>query len=452
MEETNVVSAMEAERFVEDLRSFDVESVGSKAFFEEHERLEKLNLQAHANAVANRDPFVMEALLTFGKMDTLVHELMAIEIWKEKVAPLLADEMLQADSIRSYVLLYHEATVSSLLECILFNKEALDAAEDSLLDLVDWCQRKIVRLVASKDMSPPKVGRETAKDMLAQTAADIQREQAAHIEFNVSLAAFTILRFITDHIADLPLSVMTRVLNTHDMPSLLVNLVDRAPWLARSPAGMFKWIDGKWQKIQGADLRKLCKVEAQAWLALNNLLCDGECRKKYQYGAHNQQTILKLRNHFSDVLLDQIPPLADLRRAIEEIQLMAPPEATKVETSLVIEQVPHIRDALMHRRDWKAIADAQRVSIFQISEDDRRAEMERMAAMYSLDAYADVMEQPNCAQCGIPAVKRCSRCKTDWYCGRECQVKAWKAHKPMCDMLCKAAAAAAAAAESGGSA
>lgn len=44
-----------------------------------------------------------------------------------------------------------------------------------------------------------------------------------------------------------------------------------------------------------------------------------------------------------------------------------------------------------------------------------------------------------CCVCGNPAEKRCSRCKIDWYCGRKCQVAAWKKHKPLCDTLCEAA-------------
>eukprot|EP01018_Ginkgo_biloba_P008944 Gb_32955 [translate_table: standard] len=39
------------------------------------------------------------------------------------------------------------------------------------------------------------------------------------------------------------------------------------------------------------------------------------------------------------------------------------------------------------------------------------------------------MEARKCATCGAFAVHRCSRCKGEWYCGRNCQVSAWKMHK-----------------------
>jgi hypothetical protein len=49
------------------------------------------------------------------------------------------------------------------------------------------------------------------------------------------------------------------------------------------------------------------------------------------------------------------------------------------------------------------------------------------------------MSPPACAQCGGEAVHRCSRCKSDWYCGRACQVQAWPAHKALCAQLKQAA-------------
>lgn len=43
----------------------------------------KLNLQAHQSAMARSDEYVLEALLTFDKLGVVVHELLAIEAWKE---------------------------------------------------------------------------------------------------------------------------------------------------------------------------------------------------------------------------------------------------------------------------------------------------------------------------------------------------------------------------------
>lgn len=42
-------------------------------------------------------------------------------------------------------------------------------------------------------------------------------------------------------------------------------------------------------------------------------------------------------------------------------------------------------------------------------------------------------EKPSmCDECGVSASTRCSRCKKVYYCGKVCQAKGWKTHKPNC--------------------
>lgn len=53
------------------------------SWFEQHRRLAKLNLQAHQSAMARSDEYVLEALMTFEKLGVVVHELLAIEAWRE---------------------------------------------------------------------------------------------------------------------------------------------------------------------------------------------------------------------------------------------------------------------------------------------------------------------------------------------------------------------------------
>ena len=48
-----------------------------------------------------------------------------------------------------YILkLYHEATVANLLETVMYHRETAEAADDSVLDLLDYCYRKITFLVS----------------------------------------------------------------------------------------------------------------------------------------------------------------------------------------------------------------------------------------------------------------------------------------------------------------
>lgn len=131
-----VLTAGEAERLIESLRPMGVEDVGSQPWMEQRGWIEKLNLQvssaslgrteslfempaarqhsrgargmqsdrvvlqgaaltcqfpvqAHFNAQTHSEEFVNEALASFDKVSVLVHELVVLDIWKEKVFPLL---------------------------------------------------------------------------------------------------------------------------------------------------------------------------------------------------------------------------------------------------------------------------------------------------------------------------------------------------------------------------
>ena len=117
-----VVDPTEAERYVEGLVKFALEDVGSSRWLDQHAHLEKLNLQAHQSAMTNSDEYIIESLITFDKLDVLIHDLLIIEAWKENVFPKLRSRVAGRNSIRIYFVLYHEATVVNLLEVLLYHK------------------------------------------------------------------------------------------------------------------------------------------------------------------------------------------------------------------------------------------------------------------------------------------------------------------------------------------
>ena len=104
-----VVDFSESERYVEGLKKFSIEEVGSSAWMEQHRRLEKLNIQAHQSAMTNSEEFVLESILTFDKLDVLIHDLLLIEAWKENVYPELLDRVAGRNSMR-YTLSIPKAT------------------------------------------------------------------------------------------------------------------------------------------------------------------------------------------------------------------------------------------------------------------------------------------------------------------------------------------------------
>ena len=144
-----VITASECERLVESLQAFPLEQVGSEAWLLQHEVLEKLNMQAHHCAKSNTDDFVLEALVTFDKLSIVVHELIVIEAWRENVYPLMEKDVLKrGSSMRAYFTLYHEATLANLLETVFYHDYAAESVGNSIIELIDWCARRLIYLNA----------------------------------------------------------------------------------------------------------------------------------------------------------------------------------------------------------------------------------------------------------------------------------------------------------------
>jgi len=92
---------------------------------------------------------------------------------------------------------------------------------------------------------------------------------------------------------------------------------------------------------------------------------------------------------------------------------------------------------IMKDRNWKEIAEYQISKFFTKDDKSTKEDMDRLMKLYSSDVFEQFMEDPRCANCGKVATQRCSRCKNQWYCSRECQLKRWKGHKALCDIIQK---------------
>ncbi|RUS71390.1 hypothetical protein EGW08_020845 [Elysia chlorotica] len=434
----HVLLSVEAEAYVEHLEEYALPDIGSSRWFQQHEHLEKLNMQAVVNASAKEDEYVKDFFISHDKITLLIKDLLMTEIWKQHIFPELIDmEFKPKTTFSLYMVLYHEATVVNLLETMMFYKETCEVADDSVLDLVDYCYRKLCFLVAKgnddedEDFLPQK-GDVTQKIMSNMEELEVQDRR---LQFEISIKALSLLRYVTDHFDSVSLSVMTRVLNTHDIPILLVQLVESPPWTRKKDGNIYKFIEGKWQEVSFEDSLKLTKTEGQVWLALFHLLMEKDCQGKYELNNYRKNTILKLRSYLTEVLLDQLPVLGELQRYLEHLSIMDPPPTKK---ELLLEQVPQIRDHLLSKYEgkWAKIAKSQSRTTFNQSEAEVRAQAQRWASTYNFDVLEELIsEPPKCAVCGHPASKRCSRCQNEWYCRRECQVGHWKKHKSACDLL-----------------
>jgi hypothetical protein len=93
----------EAEYMVKELAELDIREYGSKRWIKQQETLDRLNIQAHKNAMASSEEFIMEAATREEKIEVMIHQLITSETWKLKILPLLANHLSKVPSFRSYL-------------------------------------------------------------------------------------------------------------------------------------------------------------------------------------------------------------------------------------------------------------------------------------------------------------------------------------------------------------
>ncbi|XP_029550645.1 zinc finger MYND domain-containing protein 10 [Salmo trutta] len=436
--ETSVLFPGEAEGYVQNLETFSLRDIGSPRWFRQHEYIEKLNMQAilNASATATQDEFVKELLVSLGKSPTLVHEMILVELWKQKVFPIFCQlqDFNPKSTFPLYMVIHHEASIINLLETIMYHKDSCEGADDSVLDLVDYCHRKLTLLAsrASRDDAPTQDRLSHTESGDSSSMQDLQGQNAA-LEFEISLKALSVLRYITDHTDSI--SVINRMLCTHNLPCVLVQLVQYSPWSRYSAGAMEKYMNGKWQRVPSEDHLKMTKLDGQVWIALYNLVLKEDCQRKYDFNNFNKNQLLKLRGFLTEVLIDQLPNLVELQRFLSHLTVTDPAPPKK---DLILEQIPEMWNNIMRDNmgKWKAIAKYQVKETFNPSEKDLRQQALRLAQTYNLDVMESLIpEKPKCGACGAEAFKRCSRCQREWYCQRECQVKHWSKHKVACQLM-----------------
>lgn len=397
------LTPFEVEHFVTGLEEFQPESVGNRRWLDQHERMEKLNWTAHSQAKEGLDEFVVDQINTLEKVPILIYDLILIEAWKEQIWPLVKAKVARFSSLRSYIPVYHEATVSNLLEVCLFHRTSCEEAGDALVDLVDWCVRKLRYLLSTPNS---ELVRQVSSAKEAAEWDDVRMldEQFLECEFQVCMCVISIIRFLTDHRVAMPLAVTTRLLETHDVLMLLVPLMEKAPWVRKNKINgrIEKFEDHEWQPVEADDEGRLPKLHTQVWLAIYNLVMDGECRSRYELSSMRRENLLRLRRYINEVVVDQLPPLTNLHRTLEELSISG--QFTGVAQApapspFVVELVAEFREALLRTYEgrWREIADLQLRDVFVKETPD---ELKRLANMISIPKEMLEEEPPASAHVG----------------------------------------------------
>jgi zinc finger MYND domain-containing protein 10 len=201
----------------------------------------------------------------------------------------------------------------------------------------------------------------------------------------------TIARFICEHADALPLSVVSRIADVHDYLMLIVPLIENPPWTRRHPDGHWeKLIEYKWEKVEPINLLQVTKLEGQPWLALYHLVAKDTFRERYHLNSFRKGQFLRVRKYLNEVLLDQLPFLADIMRYMDELQLSEVGQDNH-QNVFNFQQVSLKRESLLKNKDWPKVADLQMETVFTMTDKDDK-DVRKMADLYADDDIQDVLE------------------------------------------------------------
>ena len=224
-------------------------------------------------------------------------------------------------------------------------------------------------------------------------------------------------------------------MENNDVPLVLVPLLEMRPWIRTNAKGLDeKFEDNKWTEVKPHEKGRVTKAEGQIWLTIYNMFMTQSSNQKYELTTHRKSNMQRLKKYMNEVLLDQLPMLAPLQRGLEEMALMGDSNI-KSSSSFIVEVLPELRAKIINGRNWNEIAKYQIKNFFSPDAKQAKEDMDRMIKLYSSDVFEDFMDDPKCEECGKPATQRCTACKSAWYCQRDCQLRQWKKHKPICALL-----------------
>ena len=235
-----------------------------------------------------------------------------------------------------------------------------------------------------------------------RTALDEIMENRMETEFKTAIAATVMARYLCEHFESLPLSAQSRILDTHDFLVMFVPLIDEPPWTRQRVLNIGtdsskknvweKYIENKWEVVEPAALLEITKCEAQCWIAIFHLTCSKTCRTQYGLNTFRKEQLLRLRKFLNEVMLDQLPILAEIMRYMDELSLMSVPESCSGQGSaLLMQQVPLVRDAIIRGKEWGKIAKTQYEQIFSQVTDAKDVILRNIGEIYTLDSFDDVI-------------------------------------------------------------
>ena len=367
--------SLDLEKMVMSLRQLNISQICSNEWKEQRCTIEKIVYLSQKqiqelNGKVEMDPATI-LLLKHDKLSLLIHDLILMEHWRWHCLPSLFNEIAK-NTTSSYIYISYENILLSLLQSMCYFEDVILELGEEACELMDYAWRNLSCILGDQSYfettkldyqdSIPNIQDVSVDEINSylqnlKLKSDIEEEPEITLKKKLKflhdqrvMASISLLWYIIERINQLPLGVMKSALNKHDLPVGIAQVILIQPWLRRvtnkssKEYKTQKFKNGVFETISEEDILLVTSTEAHAWFIAHYLLCDREIRMQYNYTKNKKELIIPIKKFLTDPLIDQLPVLVDLQRAIEELHFLEPPIGTeeKFRSTLLIEQVPRI--------------------------------------------------------------------------------------------------------------
>ena len=357
----------EVKHYVETLKPYPVDEWASPPWLLQQIKIEHLNVIAHIQASKNQFEKVVDLIKDEDKFEVLVHELISSDLGIQNILNKIKPKIPKEAFARTFIVERSMFTCLNLLELVVFKPDSLTS--EGLMPLIDFCATKLAQLV-SLDIGDLKEN-DPQDPLLAK--------------FQTCFACLSIIWSLACATGDdsFSLSVVKRLVNEDDLVPTLCELIVKQPWRTVKKGKVVKWGDNGLQTLSAAESMRVCKPEAHAWTALQQLL-EPRCLELTDWNDARKESLLQVDGLLSEVLIDQIPPLQSLKRSLQYLRVNQPPPP---KFTAIIEQIPPMQEEFEKNYDWPKLADNALNRYFKLPPQQNQKEL--MAVSEFLNVFQD---------------------------------------------------------------
>jgi len=238
-------------------------------------------------------------------------------------------------------------------------------------------------------------------------------------QYQTAIASVALSRYLCcENVNELGPSLLSRVLEVHDFPLLLVPLIEEPPWTRRRSVEkrvstsassstntnnkndmVWEKLDeqNEWKQVVSSELLRVTQLEGQPWLALYSLTTSKTFRESYGLDEYRKSQLMKVRKYIHESILDQLPVLGEVARYLDELSILGVPPAGQgvhrpssnaSSSGLLLQRVDVLRESIVggkrsnmtNDQYWQKVADTQWDEIFSRVTDAKDEALRRIAS------------------------------------------------------------------------